>query len=114
LLCQKHSSIIHDEAILAHQIAPQQYTGQSAHKPNPGFERIKGYGQAGRCNAIFFGEVRRVSTSSDIFFCFKRRTKYETTKATILFPPDKQLPLALMKKPVEARVRKNEEAKKKK
>src|SRR6266704_871670 len=39
---------------------------------------------------------------------------YETTKATIRFPLDQKLPLALIKKLVKARVRKNEEADKKK
>ncbi len=39
---------------------------------------------------------------------------YETTKATIRFPLDEKLPLALIKKLVEARVRKNDEAEKKK
>src|SRR5579863_8786333 len=39
---------------------------------------------------------------------------YETTKATIRFPLDEQLPLALIEKLVQARVRKNDEAEKKK
>ena len=37
---------------------------------------------------------------------------YETTKATIRFPLDEQLPLALIKTLVQARVRKNDEAEK--
>src|SRR5579859_2415058 len=39
---------------------------------------------------------------------------YETTKATVRFPLDEQLPLALIEKLVQARVRKNDEAEKKK
>jgi uncharacterized protein YdhG (YjbR/CyaY superfamily) len=39
---------------------------------------------------------------------------YETTKATVRFPLDEQLPLALIEKLVKARVRKNDEAEKKK
>lgn len=39
---------------------------------------------------------------------------YETTKATVRFPLDEKLPLALIKKLVKARVRKNDEAEKKK
>ena len=39
---------------------------------------------------------------------------YETTNATIRFPLDEQLPLALIEKLVKARVKKNEEAEKKK
>lgn len=39
---------------------------------------------------------------------------YETTKATVRFPLDEKLPLALIKKLVQARVRKNDEAEKKK
>lgn len=39
---------------------------------------------------------------------------YETAAATIRFPLDKRLPLALIKKLVKARAKKNEEAKKKK
>jgi uncharacterized protein YdhG (YjbR/CyaY superfamily) len=39
---------------------------------------------------------------------------YETTRATIRFPLDEELPLALIKKLVQARVRKNDEAEKKK
>jgi uncharacterized protein YdhG (YjbR/CyaY superfamily) len=39
---------------------------------------------------------------------------YETTKATIRFPLDKPLPFALIEKLVRARVRKNDEAEKKK
>jgi uncharacterized protein YdhG (YjbR/CyaY superfamily) len=39
---------------------------------------------------------------------------YETTKATVRFPLDENLPLDLIKKLVEARVRKNDEAEKKK
>ena len=39
---------------------------------------------------------------------------YQTTKATIRFPLDEQLPVALIKKLVKARVRKNDEAEKKK
>ena len=39
---------------------------------------------------------------------------YETTNATIRFPLDEKLPLDLIKKLVEARVRKNDEAEKKK
>ena len=39
---------------------------------------------------------------------------YETTNATIRFPLKEELPLALIKKLVEARVRKNEEADKQK
>ena len=39
---------------------------------------------------------------------------YETTKATIRFPLHEKLPLDLIKKLVEARVRKNDEAEKKK
>jgi uncharacterized protein YdhG (YjbR/CyaY superfamily) len=35
---------------------------------------------------------------------------YETTKATVRFPLDEQLPLALIEKLVQARVRKNDEA----
>ena len=38
---------------------------------------------------------------------------YETTKATVRFPLDEKLPLDLIKKLVEARVRKNDEAEKK-
>ena len=39
---------------------------------------------------------------------------YETTNATVRFPLDEKLPLDLIKKLVEARVRKNDEAEKKK
>jgi len=39
---------------------------------------------------------------------------YETTKATVRFPLDEKLPLALIEKLVKARVRKNDEAAKKK
>ncbi len=39
---------------------------------------------------------------------------YETTKATVRFPLDEKLPLALIEKLVQARVRKNDEAEKKK
>ena len=39
---------------------------------------------------------------------------YETTKARVRFPLDEQLPLALIEKLVQARVRKNDEAEKKK
>ena len=39
---------------------------------------------------------------------------YETTKATVRFPLDEQLPLALIEKLVQARVRKNDEAEKQK
>jgi len=39
---------------------------------------------------------------------------YETTNATVRFPLDEKLPLDLIKKLVEARVRKNDEADKKK
>jgi uncharacterized protein YdhG (YjbR/CyaY superfamily) len=39
---------------------------------------------------------------------------YETTKATVRFPLDEKLPLALIEKLVKARVRKNDEAEKKK
>ncbi|HEX9133105.1 MAG TPA: DUF1801 domain-containing protein [Ktedonobacteraceae bacterium] len=39
---------------------------------------------------------------------------YETTKATLRLPLDEELPLALLKKLVKARVRKNDEAEKKK
>ena len=39
---------------------------------------------------------------------------YETTKATIRFPLDEQLPLALIEQLVKARVRMNDEAEKKK
>jgi len=39
---------------------------------------------------------------------------YETAMATVRFPLDKKLPLALIKKLVKARIKKNEEAKKKK
>ncbi len=39
---------------------------------------------------------------------------YETTKATVRFPLNEQLPLDLIKKLVQARVRKNDEAEKKK
>lgn len=39
---------------------------------------------------------------------------YETTKATVRLPLDEPLPLALIKKMVQARVRKNDEAEKKK
>ncbi len=35
---------------------------------------------------------------------------YETTKATVRFPLDEKLPLALIEKLVKARVRKNDEA----
>lgn len=38
---------------------------------------------------------------------------YETTKATVRFPLDEELPLDLIKKLVQARVRKNDEAAKK-
>ncbi len=39
---------------------------------------------------------------------------YETTKATVRFPLDEQLPLALIEKLVQARVRMNDEAEKQK
>jgi uncharacterized protein YdhG (YjbR/CyaY superfamily) len=39
---------------------------------------------------------------------------YETTKATVRFPLDEKLPLALIEKLVKARVRMNDEAEKKK
>ena len=39
---------------------------------------------------------------------------YETTKATVRFPLDEKLPLALIEQLVQARVRKNDEAEKKK
>ncbi len=39
---------------------------------------------------------------------------YETTKATVRFPLDEELPNTLIKKLVEARVRKNDEVEKKK
>src|SRR5438552_753934 len=39
---------------------------------------------------------------------------YETTKATVRFPLDEKPPLALIEKLVQARVRKNDEAEKKK
>lgn len=39
---------------------------------------------------------------------------YETTKATVRFPLDEKLPLALIEKLVQARMRKNDEAEKKK
>lgn len=46
---------------------------------------------------------------------FKNELKdYSTTNATIRFPLDKKLPIALIKKLVKARVRKNDEAKKEK
>ena len=38
---------------------------------------------------------------------------YETTKATVRFPLDKQLPIALIRKLVRARMKKNEARKKK-
>ncbi len=55
-------------------------------------------------------------TSSDFFFLsqLNRSTAYETTNATVRFPLDEKLPLALIKKLVQARVRKNDEAEKKK
>ncbi|HMH10230.1 MAG TPA: DUF1801 domain-containing protein [Candidatus Nitrosopolaris rasttigaisensis] len=39
---------------------------------------------------------------------------YETTKATVRFPLDKKLPVMLIKKLIEVRVKKNDEAEKKK
>lgn len=39
---------------------------------------------------------------------------YETTKATVRFPLDKKLPLMLIKKLIKVRVKKNDEAEKKK
>ncbi len=41
----------------------------------------------------------------------KALKKYQTGKATIRFPLDKELPLELVKKMVKARVKMNEEAK---
>lgn len=45
--------------------------------------------------------------------CQSELEGYETTKATVRFPLDEKLPLALIEKLVKARVRKNEEAEKK-
>ena len=44
----------------------------------------------------------------------KELKEYETSTGTVRFPLDKKLPLALIKRLVKARVKKNEEAKKKK
>jgi uncharacterized protein YdhG (YjbR/CyaY superfamily) len=74
------------------------------------------YGYKGRL--VYFAYFKKhigVYLTPPITEMFKEELKdYETHMATIRFPHDKKLPIALIKKLVKARVKLNEEAEKKK